>query len=191
MSIVAIAAESVRRTSSIALVHGRGFTLIELIVTMLIISIAALGVTYSLSLGLRHQSDALWQAKTVALAEAYLEEILARRYDENSPSGGVPPCTPSSTACSAPGAFNDGEIRAEYDDVDDYDGLVEQPPRDVSGNPRPDYDSYRVAISVAYSNPAQIAALGLDSATDAKLVTVTVSTPEGGSMSFNALRGNF
>jgi len=120
-----------------------------------------------------------------------MEEILARRYDEQSPSGGVPPCTPSSTACSAPGAFNDGEIRAEYDDVDDYDGLVEQPPRDVSGNPRPDYDSYRVVVSVAYSSSAQVAAFGLDAATDAKLVTVTVSTPEGGSMSFDALRGNF
>jgi MSHA pilin protein MshD len=169
---------------------GRGFTLIEVVVTMLIISIAALGVMYSLGLGLRHQSDALWQAKAVALAESYMEEILARRYDEQSPLGGEPPCS-TTIACSAPGAFDDGESRAEFDDVDDYDGLVEQPPRDVSGNPRADYDSYRVAVTVAYPNPTQIASLGLDTGTDAKLVTVTVSTPEGGAMTFSALRGNF
>ena len=169
----------------------RGFTLIELVVTMLIISIAALGVMYSLSLGLRHQSDAIWQPKAVALAESYMEEILGRRYDEQSPSGGAPACSTSTTACSPAGAFNDGEARAQFDDVDDYDGLIEQPPRDVDGNPRPDYDSYRVAVSVAYATPAQVAQLGLDAATDAKLVTVTVSTPESGPMSFSALRGNF
>jgi MSHA pilin protein MshD len=169
----------------------RGFTLIELVVTMLIISIAALGVTYSLGLGLRHQSDSLWQAKAVALAESYMEEILARRYDENSPLGGPPPCSTTTIACSAPGAFGDGETRAQFDDVDDYDGLIEQPPLDAYGNPRADYDSYRVAVSVAYADAAQIASLGLDSGTDAKLVTVTVSTPEGGAMSFSAWRGNF
>jgi len=169
----------------------RGFTLIELVVTMLIISIAALGVMYSLGLGLRHQSDSLWQAKAVALAESYMEEILARRYDEHSPLGGPPPCSTTTVACSAPAAFGDGETRAEFDDVDDYDGLVEQPPLDVYGNPRADYDSYRVAVSVAYADAAQVASLGLDTATDAKLVTVTVSTPEGGAMTFSAWRGNF
>ena len=93
-----------------------------------------------------------------------MEEILGRRYDERSPSGGVPPCSSTTTACSTAGAFNDGETRAQFDDVDDYNGLVEQPPRDVNGNPRPDYDSYRVAVSVAYATPAQVAQLGLDAA---------------------------
>lgn len=168
-----------------------GFTLIELVVTMLIISIAALGVLYSLGLGLRHQSDSLWQAKAVALAQSYMEEILARRYDEHSPPGGPPPCSTTTTACSPFGAFGDGEPRAEFDDVDDYDGLIEQPPRDVYGNPRSDYDSYRVTVSVAYADAAQIASFGLDTGTDAKVVTVTVSTPEGGALTFSALRGNF
>ena len=168
-----------------------GFTLIELVVAMLILAIAGLGVTYALSLGLRHQSDALWQSKAVALGESYMEEILARRYDEHSPVGGVPPCSPATTACAAAGAFDDGEARAAFDDVDDYDGLVEQPPLDANGNPRSGYDSYRVAVSVEYPTAAQVGALGLDAATDAKLVTVTVSTPEGGSMAFGAIRGNF
>lgn len=190
MRIVATAADA--RLPPLRGVHrASGFTLIELVVTMLIISIAALGVMYTLGLGLRHQSDALWQPKAVALAESYMEEILARRYDEQSPLGGVPPCSTTSTSCSASGAFNDGEIRSEFDDVDDYDGLTEQPPRDVYGNPRPDYDSYRVVVSVEYANGVQVAALGMDAVTDAKLVTVSVSTPEGGSMTFGAFRGNF
>src|SRR4051812_16600744 len=84
---------------------SEGFTLIELVVAMLLLSIASLGVMYALSLGLRHQSDALWQPKAVALAESYMEEILARRYDEQSPLGGVPPCSTVTTACTAAGAF--------------------------------------------------------------------------------------
>jgi MSHA pilin protein MshD len=89
MRTVAPAADAQHRTAS----RECGFTLIELVVTMLIISIAALGVMYSLSLGLRHQSDAIWQPKAVALAGSYMEEILGRRYDEQSPSGGTPAWT--------------------------------------------------------------------------------------------------
>ncbi len=190
MRIVATAADSIVHLSPLRALT-RGFTLVELVVTMMIVSIASLGVMYSLGLGLRHQSDALWQPKAVALAESYMEEILARRYDEHSPLGGPPPCSPATTACSVPGAFGDGEARAEFDDVDDYDGLVEQPPRDIYGNPRVDYDSYRVAVSVAYASAAQVAAFGLDAASDAKIVSVTVSTPEGGAVTFSAARGNF
>jgi MSHA pilin protein MshD len=182
MSIVAHVSEDGR---------SRGFTLIELVVAMLILSIAGLGVTYALSMGLQHQSDALWQSKAVALGESYMEEILARRYDEHSPLGGVPPCSPATTACAAAGTFDDGEARIAYDDVDDYDGIDEQPPLDANGNARIGYDSYRVTVSVAYPTAVQIAAFGLDDRTDAKLVTVTVSTPAGGSMSFGAVRGNF
>ena len=67
-----------------------GFTLVELVVTMVVISIAVLGISYALSFAFSRQSDGLWQAKSVALAESYLEEIMARRYDEVTPLGGVP-----------------------------------------------------------------------------------------------------
>jgi MSHA pilin protein MshD len=191
MRTAATAVEA-RRLNRVAGVAGsHGFTLIELIVTMLIISIAALGVTYVLGLGLQHQADPMWQVKAVALAQAYAEEIASRRYDEQTPSGGVPPCSPSTTPCSAAGAFDDGESRAEYDDIDDYDGVLDKPPRDTDGNPLPEYASYQVAVAVAYATPAQASVLGLDSGTDAKIVTITVSNPEGGAMSFSTLRGNF
>jgi MSHA pilin protein MshD len=44
-----------------------------------------------------------------------MAEILSRRFDELSPVGGIPACT----VCSIPAAFNDGESRTLYDDVDD------------------------------------------------------------------------
>ncbi len=160
----------------------------ELIVTMSVVSIAVLALTYTLSSAFARQSDGLWQAKTVALAEAYVEEIMARRYDETTPLGGVPPCPP--VACSAAlGA--EGESRGQFDDVDDYNGLDEQPPRDADGNVRADYDGYRVQVSVAYATAGQVGTFGLDDASDAKLVTVTVSPPSGAPLSFAVLRGNY
>jgi len=62
--------------------------------------------------------------------------------------GGVPPCSPATVPCTAVGI--DGESRAEFDDVDDFDGLDEQPPLDVNGNPRAEHANYRVQISADY-----------------------------------------
>jgi MSHA pilin protein MshD len=168
-----------------------GFTLVELVLTLLLISIAALGVGYTLSFGLGREADSLWQAKAVALAAAYFEEIEAKRYDETSPLGGVPPCSPSTTPCSAAGAFNDGETRAEFDDVDDYDGLNDAPPLDAEGNVRTGYERYVVNVTVAYLSGAIATGLGLDGASDAKRVEVAVTSPEGDVLRFASIRANF
>ncbi|MEQ8857038.1 MAG: prepilin-type N-terminal cleavage/methylation domain-containing protein [Pseudomonadales bacterium] len=166
-----------------------GFTLVELVVTMVVISIAVLGIGQALAFAFTHQSDGIWQTRSVALAETYIEEIMARRFDEATPVGGVPPCAPAAVPCSAVGS--DGETRAEFDDVDDYDGLDEQPPLDMDGNPRPEYARFRVQVSVGYPDAAQVAAFGLDDASDAKLVTVTVTPPGEATMRFPILRANY
>lgn len=172
--------------------HASGFTLVELVVTMVLISIAVLGITQALAFALSHQSDGLWQAKSVALAESYIEAIMARRYDETTPVGGVPPCSPSTTACTAPASLgSDGETRDQFDDVDDYHGVDDQPPLDADGNPRTEYSAYRVQVGVTYADAGQIAQYGLDDATDAKVVVVDVTAPGGDTMSFPVVRGNY
>jgi MSHA pilin protein MshD len=167
-----------------------GFTLVELIVTMVVVSIAVLGISYALSFAFSRQSDGLWQAKSVALAESYLEEIMARRYDEVTPLGGVPPCSLATTPCSAT-LGPDGETRSSFDDVDDYNGVDDAPPVDVDGNVRADYAGFRVQVAVAYVDAALSGALGLDAVSDAKLVTVTVTAPTGTAQSYPMLRGNY
>jgi MSHA pilin protein MshD len=168
-----------------------GFTLVELVLTLLLISIAALGVGYTMSFGLARESDSLWQTKAVALATAYFEEMQSRRFDETTPLGGVPPCSPATVACSVAGAFDDGETRAQYDDVDDYDGLVDAPPRDAEGNVRAGYERYSVSVEVEYVPGALVTSLGLDGPTDAKRVDVAVTAPGGQTLRFAGLRANF
>jgi MSHA pilin protein MshD len=169
--------------------RSAGFTLVELVVTLMVISIAVLGISQALAFALSRQSDGLWQARAVALAQAYVEEIMARRYDEAAPVGGVPPCAPGAAACSSIGP--DGESRDAFDDVDDYHGLDEQPPRDATGQPRTGYAGWRAQVAVRYLDAAQVAALGADHPSDGKLVTVTVSPPGQTPLSFSVLRGNY
>ena len=75
--------------------------------------------------------------------------------------------------------------------MDDYDGVDDSPPVDVLGNPLTEYAAYRVQVSVAYADAAQVAAYGLDDATDAKVVTVTVTPPGGTPIRYPLVRSNY
>ena len=171
--------------------HEVGFTMVEMVLTIVIIGIAAVGISSSLALSLRHQSDGMEHARTQSLAQAYLEEILAKRYDENTPLGGVPACSPATTGCSIAANFDDGESRAQYDDVDDYHNVDDLPPVHADGTARVEYQRYRVQVSVSYASATQISDLGLTDPTDAKLVTVTVTAPAASPVAFTVTRANF
>ena len=171
--------------------RNSGFTIVELIMTILILSIATAGVVGSLSYGLRYSADAMPRAKTVALAQAYFDEIMAKRYDETTPLGGLPACSVATIPCTDAAAFDDGEVRSSYDDVDDFHGLDERPPRNADGMAMTDYDEFRVQIAVRYPDATETAALGIGASTDAKLVSLTVTTPDGDAVTFGLLRANF
>lgn len=171
--------------------RSTGFTLVETIVTLTVVTIAVLGVTFAVGFGARAQAGAGSGARALELAQAYLEEIASRRFDEHTPVGGVPPCGAGGTPCSDPAAFDDGEARALFDDVDDYDGLADAPPRDPLGAVRAGYDRFSVAVTVRYAEPGEVAALGLDGTTDAKIVRVRVTPPDGTPLDFTTVRANF
>jgi len=177
-------------TGSPPAIKPHGATLIELIVAIVIMGIALVSLALAISLSTARSADSFWQVKVVELGQAYMEEILARRFDEATPIGGVPACEPGGTACTGIG-IDGGETRPLFDDVDDYDGVNDSPPKDAEGNDRPNYIGYRVQVSVAYVDAAEQAAYSLDGAYDAKLITVTVSHPTGNALVFSAYKGNY
>ena len=110
----------------------RGVTLVELVISIVVISIAAVILIQTLSMTYERSADPMVRHQAVAIAEAYLEEIQLR--DFNDPDG------------------IDGEgARAAFDDVDDYDGLVDVGARDQFGVPIADLDDYTVSVSVSGS----------------------------------------
>ncbi|MDX1516205.1 MAG: prepilin-type N-terminal cleavage/methylation domain-containing protein [Woeseiaceae bacterium] len=128
-----------------------GATLIELLVSIVIVAIAASAVLGVLSMTTAASADPMIRHQAAAIAEAYLEEILLKPLTD--PDG------------------VDGEAaRADFDDLDDYDGLVDAGARDQFGNAIAGLADYSVGISVAPS-----AALPPVPAADAIRVDVVVT----------------
>lgn len=126
-----------------------GFTFVELILFIMIVSAALIGVLVAANKGIQDAPNAFVDYRANELAEMYLEEIQSRRYDENFAYLGLgvagvqldrKSCmyiqaggTLVEDDCSDPANFGerpdgsgpDAETRANYDDVDDYHGLKE------------------------------------------------------------------
>jgi MSHA pilin protein MshD len=98
--------------------------------------------------------EALVQTRAMEIAQAYLDEVMTKRFDENSGQGGVPRCDSTDTGaqpCSATLGADDPpeDERRKYDDVDDYHGLSHSPPQLLSAGTALDgYGGYGVTVEV-------------------------------------------
>lgn len=140
----------------------RGLTFIELIISIVIISIAVLGVFSAFSTTIGHSADPMIQEQAVLIAESYTEEILAKAYDEQDASG-----------VADVGGPDPGETsRALYDDVDDYNGLAPASAADQNGTAIAALTAYQVTLSVVQDDVS----LGSPPAI-AKRIDISVSHP--------------
>ena len=182
------------------LVSGRqqaGISLIELVISMVLFAFAAsLLSTLFYNQSIR-SVEPMFQIRAAELGQALMDEILSKPYAHNTPVGGVPPCG-AVQACTPIG--NDGQLRPEFDDVDDYNDYCNPgspfPISNVHGIQPEDFDSFSMSICVAYDgnfngivNEAGAAEL------QAKLIQINIYPPVGAGMGepirFSAYRGNF
>jgi MSHA pilin protein MshD len=142
----------------------RGATLIELVISIVVIAIAASAVLGVLSGTLGRSADAMVLSQAVAIAEAYLEEISLRAFTD--PDG------------------LDGEAaRPAFDDVDDYDGLVDNGARDQFGAALAPLTQYTVTVTVTPS-----AALTGVPGADAQRIDVQVTYPGNGAVALTGYK---
>lgn len=131
------------------------FTLIEIIVTIVVVGIAAVALLNVFASVSRGSADPVIQQQATTIAEAYMEEIMLRAF--NDPQGGET-------------GNDEGESgRDEYDDVKDYNSLAVGPAADQFGNPVAALADYTVRVSVFDQ------ALGGIASTDSVQVDVIVS----------------
>ena len=129
----------------------QGVTLVELVIAIVVIGIAASVILGLLSANVGASADPMVRQQGVAIARAYIEEIMLRSFVD--PDGA------------------DGEAaRVDFDDVDDYNGLVDVGARDQFNNAIAGLGPYTVAVNVSGSG-----ALPGVPAMDALRVDVTVS----------------
>jgi MSHA pilin protein MshD len=138
----------------------RGFTLIELVVSIVVLSIAVAGVVAGLTAISVRSADAMVSQQANAIASAYMNEVLQK-----------------------PFGANDGQVlRANLDVVDDYAGLSNAGVRDQTGAVVPGLAQFTVTVAVT---PA---ALGLVPAGEAREVDVSVTHPSGISVVLSGFR---
>jgi MSHA pilin protein MshD len=158
----------------------QGATLVELVITIVIISIAIAGVVGAFSVITGRSADPLNQTRAVELAQLYMDEILTKKYGESTPQGGVPR-KPGTCSLGPDGS----ETRATFNDVDDYNGLSEAP-KTQTNTALAGYQGFRVNVLVACAG----ADLGLVNA-EAKRIDLTIGAPGNQSFTFSAYRVNF
>ena len=93
----------------------RGFTLVELIVFIVVISLALGAMLAVYQQSVVSSVDPIKRIRMLELAQAQLDRVMAQRYAEETPMGGIPACNPCTNNI-------DG-----LDDVDDYDGVNDTP----------------------------------------------------------------
>lgn len=169
----------------------RGMTLLELIMFIVVIGIAAAGVVGVIGYATRASTDPMIHKQALAIAEALLEEAQLMPFtycDPDDPQAATAQSAiVGATGCSAGGVEAIGaeggapfgpEARISattpFDNVNDYNGFTMAGGIvDLAGNPVPipELGAYTASVTVAGQ------ALGGIGATEALLVTVTVTHP--------------
>lgn len=146
-------------------IRQQGVTFVELVISLVVISIAVTGILLAYTTTVRRSADPMVREQALAVAEAYMDEIVSRHFHD--PDGA------------------DGEgARANFDDVDDYNGLSGQPSRpDGTAMGLPDYN-----VSVAVGADT----LNGVGAPNVLRVDVTVThTPSGFSLMLSSYRADY
>lgn len=144
-----------------------GFSLVELVITIVVLAIVLAGVMGAWSYLSSHSADPLPRAQAINVAEGYLEEIRLKRYGALSACPAVPP----------PGG------RSRFTHTCHYQGLVDNGARDQFGNAIPNLADYVVSVNIVQSPDLP----GIP-ASDAQRITVTVDAPNGETIALSAYR---
>ena len=157
----------------------RGATLVELVMTIVIISVAIAGVVGAFALITGRSADPLNHTRAVELAQLYMDEIISKKYDDATPQGGIPK---HSGSCSI---GSEGETRETFDDVDDYHATSDAPPKNAEAA-LTGYNDFAVDVTVTCAGDE----VNLPDA-EAKRIDLTITAPGGQTFSFSAYRANF
>jgi len=149
--------------------------LIELIVFIIVISLALTGLFSVFNQSMLNSVDPIIRVRALELAQSKLDEVLVRKFAENTPAGGIPACGSFDSGPTACTAIQGVAADPARDDVGDYNGE-----NTSDGN-------YTIAVLVS----EQGTELGLASDAMARRVTVTVTMPGAETLTLSGYKVNF
>jgi MSHA pilin protein MshD len=131
-------------------VREQGFTLIEMIVAIVIISVGLAGVLSAFNTGASASADPVIRKQLLSITEEMMEEIMLKPYQATANA--------AATGCE----------RSAFNDALDYNGYT------TSGQIC-DLDGVAVASLNGYSVTVEVVAGTLEGVSDARRITVTAS----------------
>ncbi len=151
------------------------FTLVEIIVTIVVLAIASTALLSVFSSMVRGSADPVIQQQAITVAEAYMEEILRKAYKD-----------PRDPVVLETGSAEAGETRASFNDVQDYNALpANQDVRDQNDSPIAALAAYSVTVNVDNDPALQL------SGVPAIRIDVTVTHPVTGAILLTAFRTQY
>lgn len=136
-----------------------GFTLIELIMAIVILSIGVTAFMVLINQTTSHSADPMIQEQANAIAQSYLEEVLLNPFCDPDMSTDCPTTCVASACASCTAAEASRDL---FDDVCDYDGLVNNGARDQNDNAIAGLGAFNITVNVQDTG---ITLNGLDSNT--------------------------
>ncbi|MGH8595733.1 MAG: type IV pilus modification PilV family protein [Gammaproteobacteria bacterium] len=135
--------------------HGQvGLSLVELVSSMVILSIALGGILLTINDAIRRSADPMIQEQASSVAQAYLEEVAAKPFCDPDYSSDCPVACTVSACGTCAGAIGPVETRAIFDDICDYNGLSNTGARDQFDNPMAALSAYTVNVAVTSTGEA-------------------------------------
>ena len=166
--------------------NKNGFTLIEIVMIIVIVSIAIPALLIVLGQETQQSVNAELQINAVNVGQAMMDEIKSKNWDQNSP---IPPGTYTTplglegTECRTSCTGLQCGANPIYNDVDDYNGLSETC---TWGGP-----SFTTTVAVCYVAATDLNTCVDPTTTDYKRIQVTVQNPSMGSSTLVTLVGNY
>jgi MSHA pilin protein MshD len=170
----------------------RGLSLVELIVTIVVIGVAVAGVLVAFTTATRSSTDPMIQKQALAIAEALLEEVQLQPFtycdpDDANAATALSAVVNPATDCAATleGSGPEGEDRysttTPFDNVNDYNGFDSATAapagiRNINQDLIDGLDGYHVKVDVA-GQPLSGVGDDANGKPQSLLITVTVTNP--------------
>jgi MSHA pilin protein MshD len=152
--------------------NQRGLTLMEMVVVILVLGIAMPPLITMMGRVMEENLDVRSIQTASVFGRDLLEEVISKSYDERNNSPWSNPLGPDGS-----------ETRATYDDVDDYDGFVENP---IAGT-----TNFSSRVTVYYVDPdgVDLDTVQPDSSNtlDYKRIDVTITNAYVGDQQFSTV----
>jgi MSHA pilin protein MshD len=177
-----------------------GTTLIELVVFIMIVSVAIAGVLIVIDRTARYSTDPLITKQALAIAESLLEEVQLMPFtycdsDDANISTAISSLACATTTEALGPEVAQGETRYNaafpFDNVNDYQGFAMSPIVDITNTAIGGVNAYTANVTVAATALGGIAANDANGQPNVLLITVMVSGPLGISVSLQGYRTKY